>query len=219
MKTRVIGVTTAIAAIAIVFIAIVFTIAAIQDYQENKGQSFIERAASIVGIGSLTETNEPTKVKIEISEEDTERYAKPSEPTDTLRPFRKYDANEGWSDRFFKRDGEERDYKYKFEDRFDKSPPEAPFDGWRFEGFIPPDWLDDLVERGIMTEEDADELKSWFDDLPQEFDEKLPGFLDDREFGFDSDDGRFRFRWRWDSSDDWFFEKDPDYDKNPKNGA
>lgn len=219
MKSRFIGVVAALAAITIVFTAIVLTIAAIQDYDANRGKSFIERAASIVGIGSLTQSNEPTIVKIEISEDDSERYAKPSEPTDKLRPFRKQDANEGWSDRFFQRDGQERDYKYEFEDRFGKYPPEAPFDRWRFEGFIPPDWLDDLVERGFMTEEDADELRSLFDDLPEEFDERLPGFLDDRDFEFDSDDGRFRFRWRWDSSDDdWFFEKDPDYDKKPKNG-
>ncbi len=219
MKSRFIGVVTALAAITIVFTAIVLTIAAIQDYDANRGKSFIERAASIVGIGSLKETNEPTIVKIEISEEDSERFAKPSESTDKLRPFRRHDANEGWSDRFFKRDGENRDYKYKFEDRFGKLPEKEPLDGWRFEGFILPDWLDDLVERGVITEEDADELKSLFDDFPEEFDERLPGFLDDRDFEFDSDDGRFRFRWRWDSSDeDWFFEKDPDYDKSPKNG-
>ena len=40
MKPRVIGVATALAIITIVFTAIVLTIAAIQDYQENKGESF-----------------------------------------------------------------------------------------------------------------------------------------------------------------------------------
>ncbi len=218
MKSRFLGVVTALAAITIVFTAIALTIAAIQDYDANRGKSFIERAASIVGIGSLTETNEPTKVKMEISE-DSERYSKPSDPGEKYRFFGRSEGKEGWSDKFFERDGEKRDYRYKFEDRFDKTPPEAPFDGWRFEGFIPPDWIDELVERGVMTEEDADELKSLFDDLPEEFDERLPGFLDDRDFEFGSDDGRYRFRWRWDSSDDdWFFEKDPDYDKSPKNG-
>ena len=53
MKTRFVGVVAAFAAIVVVFAVVVLSIAAIEDYQENKGQSFIERAASIVGIGSF----------------------------------------------------------------------------------------------------------------------------------------------------------------------
>ena len=71
-----------------------------------------------------------------------------------------------------------------------------------------------------MTEEDADEFRSWFEDLPKGLDEWAPDFPEDREFEFDSDDGRFRFRWRWDGSgDDQFFENYEEYEKNTKNGA
>ncbi len=224
MKTRVIGVTTAIAAIAIVFIAIVFTIAAIQDYQENKGQSFIERAASIIGIGTLTEPEEATQVKIEIADDD---LADPDAP-DILRFFLESEGTEKRLDDLFDRERLDRDYEYRFEDRIERLPDltpfegfdELPFDRFEFEGPWRSEWIDQLVERGFMTEEDADEFRSWFEDLPKGLDEWAPDFSEDRDFEFDSDDGRFRFRWRWDSSDDdWFFEKDPDYDKNPKNGA
>ena len=77
-----------------------------------------------------------------------------------------------------------------------------------------------LVERGFMTEEGADEFRSWFEGLPKDFDEWGPDFSKDGDFEFDSDDGRFRFRWRWDGSDDdWFFERDPEYGKGRKNGV
>ena len=77
------------------------------------------------------------------------------------------------------------------------------------------EWIDELVERGIMTEEDADEFRSWFEGLPKDFDGWGPDFYGDRDFEFDSDDGRFRFRWRWDGSDDdpWGDYEDEDKDR------
>ena len=71
-----------------------------------------------------------------------------------------------------------------------------------------------------MTQEDADEFRSWFEGLPKGLDEWGPDFSEDRDFEFDSDDGRFRFRWRWDGPDDApFFENYEEYEKNNKNGA
>ena len=180
MKPRVIGVATALAIITIVFTAIVLTIAAIQDYQENKGESFIERAASIVGFGSLTEdVAEPEK--------------RSSDPPDIFRFF-------GRSE-----DGEE------------------SFDGWEFQGFVPPDLLNDLVERGVMKPEEVDQLKEWLDNLPDSFGDAKPRYSDKRSFEFDSDDGRFRFRGEWnfgepedDSTDE---HKDDDrYELGPNKG-
>ncbi len=166
MKPRVIGVATALAAITIVFTAIVLTIAAIQDYQENKGESFIERAASIVGFGTLTE--DAAEVKVEMAEEDVaEPDKRSSDPPDIFRFF-------GRSE-----DGEE------------------SFDGWEFQGFVPPDLLDDLVERGVMTQDEADQIQSWLENLPDSVSETMPKFLGNRSFEFHSDDGSFRFRGEW----------------------
>ena len=166
MNPRVIGVATALAAITIVFTAIVLTIAAIQDYQENKGESFIERAASIVGFGTLTE--DVAEVKVEMADEDVaEPEKRSSDPRDVFRFF-------GRSE-----DGEE------------------SFDGWEFQGFVPPDLLDDLVERGVMTQDEADQIQSWLENLPDSVSETMPKFLGNRSFEFDSDDGSFRFRGEW----------------------
>ncbi len=219
MKTRFFGVVAASAAIVVVFAAVVLTIAAIEDYQENKGQSFIERAASIVGIGTLTE--EVVKVKVEMEYEDVDEVEKrSSDPPEIFRFFGRSEDSEEWLDDLF--DGGKGGWLggeeyFEFEDRIEE---EFPFGRFDFEGPWRADWIDELVERGWMTEEDADEFRSWFDDLTSEFEERGPNFSGDRDFEFDSDDGRFRFRWRWDSSDDdWFFENRPEYDKGPKNGV
>lgn len=227
MKTRVIGVTTAIAAIAIVFIAIVFTIAAIQDYQENKGQSFIERAASIIGIGTLTEPEEAAQVKIEIVDDDdaAKPDTKPADAPDILRFFLESEGTEEWPDDLLDGGWLGPDSSFRFEDRVERLTPferffGIPSDRFEFEDPRRAEWIDQLVERGFMTEEDADEFRSWFEDLPKGLDEWAPDFPEDREFEFDSDDGRFRFRWRWDGSgDDQFFENYEEYEKNTKNGA
>ena len=93
MKPRVIGVATALAAITIVFTAIVLTIATIQDYQENKGESFIERAASIVGFGTLTE--DFAEVKVEMADEDVaEPEKRSSDPPDIFRFFGRSEGSE-----------------------------------------------------------------------------------------------------------------------------
>ena len=221
MKTRFVGVVAAFAAIVVVFAAVVLTIAAIEDYEENKGQSFIERAASIVGIGSLTEE------VVEVNDEDVyeleKRYEvekRSSDAPEIFRFFGRTEDSEEWLDDLFEDGkggwlgGEE---YFEFEDRIEE---ELPFGRFDFEGRWRADWIDELVERGIMTREDADEFKSWLEDLPAEFEERAPNFSDDRDFEFDSDDGRFRFRWRWDGSDDdWFFENRPEYDKGCKNGV
>ena len=227
MRTRFIGVVTAFAAVVFVFASVVFAIAAIQDYQENKGQSFIERVASIVGLGTLAE--EVAQVKVEATDEDVaESEKRSSDPPETFRFFRRSEDAEEWLDDLLDREWLYRDDTYRFEDRIERMPDRRPFKGaeelpfgrFDFEGPWRSDWIDELVERGWMTEEDADEFKSWFNDLPNEFDERVPGFSEDRDFEFDSDDGRFRFRWRWDSSDDdWFFESHPEYDKDAKNGV
>ena len=229
MRTRVMGVVAAFGAILVVFATVVFAIAAIQDYQENKGQSFIERAASMVGIGTLVENEEPSLSKIEIADDDIpepdgDSYERP----EIFRFFGRSEDNEGWLDDFFDREWLERDDSFRFEDRIERLPgrrqfegvEELPFDRLDFEGLWQSDWVDELVERGWMTEEDADEFKSWFDDLPKEFEQRFPDFSGDHGFEFDSDDGRFRFRWRWDGSDDgWFFETDPEFDDDAKNGV
>ena len=186
MKPRVIGVATALAIITIVFTAIVLTIATIQDYQENKGESFIERAASIVGFGTLTE--DAAEVKVEMADEDVaEPEKRSSDPPDIFRFF-------GRSE-----DGEE------------------SFDGWEFQGFVPPDLLDDLVERGVMTQDEADQIQSWLENLPDSVSETMPKFLGNRSFEFHSDDGSFRFRGEWnfgepedDSTDEHKDDKDDD---------
>ena len=221
MGARFIGVVTAFAAIVVVFATVVLTIAAIQDYQENKGGSFIERAASIVGVGTLAE--EVVEVRVDVDEP----VKRSSDPPDIFRFFGRSEDSEEWLDDLFDREGMDRDYEYRFEDRVERSTPfegylRLPSDRWECEGSWRSDWewIDELVERGIMTEEDADEFRSWFEGLPKDFDGWGPDFSGDRDFEFDSDDGRFRFRWRWDGSDDdWFFERDPEYDKGRKNGV
>ena len=61
----------------------------------------------------------------------------------------------------------------------------------------PSEWLDSLVENGLMTQEEADELRAWLDNLPDSFEEGMPGLPSQRSFEFDSDDGKFRFRGHW----------------------
>ncbi|MCY4473933.1 MAG: hypothetical protein OXC83_00655 [Chloroflexi bacterium] len=226
MKTRFVGVVAAFAAIVVVFAVVVLTIAAIQDYQENKGQSFIERAAGIVGIGTLTE--DVAQVTVEVDDGDVDELEKrSSDPPDIFRFFGRSEDNEEWLDDLLEREWPDREYEYRFEDRLDRSTERLPFESFEelpfsrfdFEGPWGSDWVEEFVERGWITEEDADEFKSWFDDLPDSFDRGMPSFSGDREFEFDSDDGRFRFRWRWDKpDDDWFFESDPEYDKDAENG-
>ncbi len=198
MKTRFVGVVAAFASIVVVFAAVVLTIAAIQDYQENGGQSFIERAASIVGIGTLTE--EVVQVKVEIEGEDVDELDKrSSDPPEIFRFFRESEDSEEWLEDLFDGGWLGGEEYFAFEDRVEE---ELPFGRFDFEGRWRSDWIDELVERGWMTEKDADEFRSWFDDLPAEFEDRSPNFSGDRDFEFDRDDGRFRFRWRWDSSDD-----------------
>lgn len=213
MGARFVGVVTAFAAIVVVFATIVLTIAAIQDYQENKGGSFIERAASIVGVGTLTENEEPSLYKIEVTEPDAKSFARP----ESFRFFRRSEDTEEWLDDLFEGGWLGGEEYFEFEERIEE---ELPFGRFDFEGPWRSDWIDQLVERGFMTEEGADEFRSWFEGLPKDFDGWGPDFSGDRDFEFDSDDGRFRFRWRWDGSDDdWFFERNPEYDKGRKNGV
>ncbi len=228
MNTRFVGVVAAFAAIVFVFAVVVLTIAAIQDYQENNGQSFIERAAGIVGIGTLTENEEPSLYKIEITDSDVvEQRAKFVERDEPFQFFRRSEDPEEWLDDLFDGGWFGGEEYFEFEDRIERLPDlprfrrfeELPFGRFDFEGRRGTEWVDQLVERGIITEEDADEFKSWFDELPNEFDDRIPDFSGDRDFEFDSDDGRFRFRWRWNQpDDDWFFESDPEYDKDAENG-
>ena len=226
MKTRFVGVVAAVAAIVVVFAVVVLTIAAIQDYQENKGQSFVERAASIVGIGTLTE--DVAQVRVVVDDEDVVELEKSSsDAPDMFRFFGRSEDDEEWLEDLLEREWPDREYEYRFEDRVERSTPfegflRLPSDRWEFEGPWRDEWewIDQLVERGIMTEDDADQFRSWFEGLPKDFDEWGPDYSGDRDFEFDSDDGRFRFRWRWDSSDDdWFFESNPEYDKDAKNGV
>ena len=227
MKTRFMGVVVALAAIVVLFAAVVFTIAAIQDYRENKGHSFIERVASIVGLETLVE--EAVQVKVEATDEDVaESEKRSSDPPEAFRYLYRSEDAEEWLDDLFDREWLDREDSFRFEDRIERLPDlrrfddveGSPFARFDLEGAWGSDWIDELVERGWMTEEDADRFKSWFDDLPKELDERIPGLSGDRDFEFDSDDGRFRFRWRWNGSDDdWFFESHPEHDKDAKNGV
>ena len=134
MKPRVIGVATALAAITIVFTAIVLTIATIQDYQENKGESFIERAASIVGFGTLTE--DVAEVKVEMADEDVaEPEKRSSDPPDIFRFFGRSEGSEESFDDLFERRWRDRDDSYRFEDRIERLP-DSPF-GVGIPGFRP----------------------------------------------------------------------------------
>ena len=219
MNPRVIGVATALAAITIVFTAIVLTIAAIQDYQENKGESFIERAASIVGFGSLTE--DVAEVKVEMADEDVaEPEKRSSDPRDVFRFFGRSEGSEESFDDLFERRWRDRDDSYRFEDRIERLPADSPFAGWEFQGFVPPDWLNDLVERGVMKPEEVDQLKEWLNNLPDSFGDGKPRYSDKRSFEFDSEDGRFRFRGEWnfgepedDSTDEHKDDNDDDDDR------
>ena len=103
----------------------------------------------------------------------------------------------------------------EFEKRFDSSD-DLPFGWFGFEGRSESEWLDQLVEQGVMSREDADRLESWFEDLPGAFGEGFRGFPGGREFEFDSDDGRFRFRgqWRFGESDD----AEPSHSDDDDNG-
>ena len=199
MKIRVIGVLTTLVAITVAFIGIVFAIAAVQDYQENKGQSFIERAASIVGIGTFTQPEEVAKAKIEATNDHdvAEPDSNSSEAPEIFRFFRRSEDTEEWLDDLFDREWLDREDAFRFEDWIERLPDDSSFRGWEFSGFVPPDWLGDLVERGVMTQDQADQLKSWIDNLPDSFGDAMPRFADERDFEFESDDGRFRFRGRW----------------------
>lgn len=198
MKTRVIGVLTTLVAITVAFMGIVFVIAAVQDYQENKGRSFIERAASIVGIGPLMKEAEVAQatqgvVERDIDEADTES----SDPPEIFRFFGSSEDREEMLDDLFDREWLDREDSFRFEDRIDRIPDISPFHGWEFSGFVPPDWVDGLFERGVITQDELDQLKSWIDNLPDSFSDAMPRFSDERNFEFESDDGYFRFRGRW----------------------
>ena len=207
MKTRVIGVVTTLAAITVVLAGIVFTIAAIQDYQANRGESFIERAASIVGIGTLKQPEQDAQVKIETTNDDdvAEPDSKSSDSPEIFRFFGRTEDNEEWLDDLFDREWLDREESFRFEDRIERMPDlprferfeELPFDSFEFERPRRTDWLGDLVERGVMTQDELNQLKSWIDNLPDSFDGVMPRFLDERNFEFESDDGHFRFRGRW----------------------
>ena len=112
MRTRVIGVITALVAITVAFAGIVLTIAAVQDYQENRGQSFIERAASMVGIGTLTE--EVVQVKVEVEYEDVDEVEKrSSDAPEIFRFFGRSEDSEEWLDDLFDRERMDRDYEFR----------------------------------------------------------------------------------------------------------
>ena len=68
------------------------------------------------------------------------------------------------------------------------------------------DWIDRLVEQGVMNQEDTDAIKELLEDgFPSSLEGIMPGFSDgERKFEFDSDDGRFRFRghWKWNGWED-----------------
>lgn len=71
------------------------------------------------------------------------------------------------------------------------------------------DWLEELVEKGLIGPDDADQIEGWFDELPESFDFDMEGFPGDGSFEFDSDDGKFRFRGHW-RTDEGEWESDED---------
>ena len=227
MKIRVVGVIAAFAAMVVVFAVIVFAVAAMQDYRENRGRSFIERAASIVGIGAFSEDDDVSRVKIEAADNDGvgELGINPTEALDMLRYLLESEVAGEMLDDLFDGEWLDGDYEYGLEDRVERLPADSLFRGGGLSGLVPSDWLGDLVERGVMTQEEADQLEWWLDDLPYSFDGLFSEFLDDRSFEFESDDGRFRFKGRWgagdsenDSADE--YEDDGDgYELRPNKGV
>ena len=229
MKTRFIGVVAALGAIMLFFTVVVLTIAAVQDYQENRGRSFIERAGSIVRIGSLTEESDLDQVKIFTSDDDVgEPDGEFEGLSDAFRFFGRSEDNEGWLGELLDGEWVEEEESFWLEDRLERLPDRGRSEGferWRFDDFEfedpwGTDWVDELIERGWMTDEDVYEFESWLEDLPDHFEERFHDFADERDFEFDSDDGRFRFRWRWSGSeDDGFFEDFREFREDIENGV
>lgn len=208
MKRRFWGVVAAISIIAVAFGVAVIGLAAAQDYRLNRGDSFVERIPAL--LGGETEATDEAVVKTE------------EEPK--------------WERKNFKKEKEEVELKRRFDHQpqlspfFERRKDEdwlEPFGDFPFErfSFDRADWIDELVEDGVMSEEEADKFKSWFGALPDSLDKGIPDFSGDKDFEFDTEDGRFRFRWSWDDSRehdfrdrddrDWEWKKD----RGDKNGV
>ncbi len=210
MKKRVWGVLATVSIIAVAFAGTIVGVAAIQDYRENKGDSFVERVPSLIGMEKETVPSAVAKTTKETDEESAaELKDRRLEPPEVSRS----DDSHSFDESPF---SERRDFDEGLE-RFD----DFPFERFEFGSLDRTEWLDELVERGFMTQEDAEELKSWFNNLPESFGEGMPDFPSQRNFEFDRDDGRFRFRghWRWsDSEDDDSSDGEPRGNHDPNNG-
>ncbi len=208
MRQRLLGVLATVSIIVVAFAFVVIGLAAAQDYRLNRGDSFVERIPALLGgegesvrVTVIQSSEEPVE---ELENVDRRKAEIEKELVELKRRFDSFPD--------FPRFAERREREERFE----------PFEDFSFDRFEfnRTDWIDGLVERGVMSRKDADEFKAWFEDLPDSLGEEFPEFAGERDFEFDTDDGRFRFRWRWDSSDDdWFFESHPEYDKDDKNGV
>ncbi len=207
MKRRLWGVVATIAIIAIAFGFAVIGLAAAQDYRLNRGDSFVERIPALLEGETVA-----TEVTVIQTDEDTKR-----------------------EDKYLKKDREEVELKRRFDQRpqlspfFERRKDEdwlEPFGDFPFEkfSFDRADWIDELVEDGVMSREEAEKFKSWFGSLPDSLDKGMPDFSGDQDFEFDSEDGRFRFRWSWDDSREHDFRDGEDRewewkkDRDAKNG-
>lgn len=183
MKRRFWGVVATISIITVAFGVAVIGLAAVQDFRLNPGDSFVERIPAL--LAGETETTEEQVISTGNQSVTQEKEFKREKEEVELK--RRFDRMPKLSPYLERRDNDE--WLQPFG--------EFPFERFRFDSS---EWIDDLVEDGVMSREDADRFKSWFGSLPDSLDKGIPDFSGDKDFEFDTEDGRFRFRWSWDDS-------------------
>ena len=135
---------------------------------------------------------------------------------------------EEWVDEFSDeggmKHGELEEWFEQMEESWDKRGSHFESESWfEFDGDGASEWLDRMVEKGILDDADVDELESWLEELEDDWDGGWRAIPGERRFEFDTDDGRFRFRgeWRYGEPGDDFADDDKYDDRHerfPKRG-
>ncbi len=233
VKKRLFGVMVFLSITVLVFVSGVLAVAAAQNNEDKR--TFAERVATILGIESQKVQDAMDQAKADIAAERREAFAddliengvmteeEAEELFDNWTAGSKFYGPFKWSEKWGG-EGYSFDKKPFGHFRFDKEMDPDDGDGverkHRFSFVVPSrgefhhnfgegdifDWLDDLVEDGVMSQEDADAIRGILEDgFPSSIEGIMPGLHDDeRKFEFDSDDGHFRFRgrWKWDGWED-----------------